>query len=63
VSALGDAGYRLWLIDQSPGMYRRAARERISRRALLRPYRAGDSMGEWPHIVAAGRGVGDPSAE
>jgi hypothetical protein len=63
VSALLDAGYRLWLIDQSPGMYRRAARARISRRALLRPYRAGEPMGEWPHILAAARGVSDPSAE
>ena len=63
VAALLDAGYRLWLIDQSPGMYRRAARTRISRGALLRPYRAGESMGEWPHIVAAAQGVSDPSAE
>jgi hypothetical protein len=36
---------------------------RISRGALLRPYRAGDSMGKWPHILAAARGVSDPSAE
>jgi FkbM family methyltransferase len=63
VAALLDAGYRLWLIDQSPGMYRRAARTRVSRGALLRPYRAGESMGQWPHIVAAARGVRDPSAE
>lgn len=59
-AALLDAGYRLWLIDQSPGMYRRAARTRVSPGALLRPYRAGESMGEWPHIVAAAPGVSGP---
>jgi FkbM family methyltransferase len=61
VGALVDAGYQLWLIDQSPSMHRRAARRDVPHRELLRPYRAGDAMGEWPHIVAAARGAGDPS--
>ena len=61
VAALLDAGYRLWLIDHSAAMYRRAARKRVPLRQLLRPYRAGEPMGEWPHIVAAADGVADPS--
>jgi FkbM family methyltransferase len=63
VAALLDAGYRLWLIDQSRGMYRRAARTRVPRGELLRPYCAGERMGEWPHIVAAAPGAGDLSDE
>jgi FkbM family methyltransferase len=61
VSALANAGYQLWLIDQSPSMHRRTARREVPHRELLRAYRAGDAMGEWPHIVAAARGAGDPS--
>ena len=61
VAALFDAGYRLWLIDQSPAMHRRAARRRVPRHELLRPYNRGQPMGDWPHLVAAAPGAADPS--
>jgi FkbM family methyltransferase len=61
VAALFDAGYRLWLIAQSPAMHRRAARQHVPRGELLRPYSRGQPMGEWPHLLAAAPGAVDPS--
>lgn len=60
VTALSDAGYRLWLIAQSPAMHRRAARRHVPRDELLRPYAWGQPMGEWPHLLAAAPGASDP---
>jgi FkbM family methyltransferase len=61
VAALFDAGYRLWLIAQSPAMHRRAARRHVPRGELLRPYGRGQPMGDWPHLLAAAPGAVDPS--
>jgi FkbM family methyltransferase len=61
VAALSDAGYRLWLIAQSPAMHRRAARRHVPRGELLRPYGRGQPMGDWPHLLAAAPGAADPS--
>lgn len=61
VAALSDAGYRLWLIAQSPAMHRRAARRHVPRGELLRPYVRGQPMGDWPHLLAAAPGASDPS--
>jgi len=61
VAALFDAGYRLWLIAQSPAMHRRAARRHVPRAELLRPYARGQPMGDWPHLLAAAPGASDPS--
>lgn len=63
VGALEDAGYRIWLIVQTPEMHRRAARRPVPRGELLHPYRAGSPMGEWPHVIAAAPGAPDPSIE
>ena len=59
-TSLAAAGYRLWLIAQSPSMHRRAARRRVPQSELLRPYRAGEPMGEWPHLLAAAPGAVAP---
>jgi len=61
VAALCDAGYRLWLIAQSPAMHRRAARRHVPRGELLRPFARGQPMGDWPHLLAAAPGAVDPS--
>jgi FkbM family methyltransferase len=63
VQPLVDAGYRLWLIDQSAAMHRRAARGDVPRSELLRPYHVGAPMGGWPHIIATAPRVPDPSSE
>jgi FkbM family methyltransferase len=59
-TSLAAAGYRLWLIAQSPSMHRRAARRRVPQSELLRPYRAGEPMGGWPHLLAAAPGAAAP---
>ena len=59
-TSLAAAGYRLWLIAQSPSMHRRAARQRVPPSELLRSYRAGEPMGEWPHLLAAAPGAAAP---
>ena len=59
-TSLAAAGYRLWLIAQSPSMLRRAARGRVPQSDLLRPYRAGEPMGGWPHLLAAAPGAAAP---
>ena len=51
---------RIWLIAQSPSMHRRAARRRVPPSELLRSYRAGEPMGEWPHLLAAAPGAPAP---
>ena len=61
VAALFDAGYRLWLIAQSPAMHRRATRRHVPRSELLHPYGRGQPMGDWPHLLAAAPGAVDPS--
>lgn len=59
-TSLAAAGYRLWLIAQTPAMHRRAARRRVPQSELLRPYRPGEPMGEWPHLLAAAPGAAAP---
>jgi FkbM family methyltransferase len=55
---LRAAGYRLWTIDHSPSMHRRAAVRRMPPCDLLRPYRAGRTEpAVWPHLLAAAPGV------
>ncbi len=56
IDLLADAGYRIWLIVQSPAMHRRAARGPVSRAELLHAYQAGEPMGPWPHVIAAAPG-------
>jgi len=54
VSLLRGHGYAAWRIDHSPDAYRWAAQMRGGREtpaSLLAPYRDGDHLGEWPHLL------------
>ena len=56
---LMDAGYRLWSVDHSPEMYRRAAQRALPMSDLLRPFASADVTEAWPHLLAAAPGF-DP---
>ena len=60
LARLLDAGYRAWLVMRTPALHRRAARESLPAGELMRPYRAGDPLGPWPHVLAAAPGAPDP---
>ncbi len=56
---LREAGYRLWAINHSAEMHRRAARAPVPMPRLMRPWQPGDEPGRWPHLFAAAAGVPD----
>jgi FkbM family methyltransferase len=60
LARLLDAGYRTWLVMRTPALHRRAARESLPASELMRPYRAGDPLGAWPHVLAAAPAAPDP---
>jgi FkbM family methyltransferase len=60
VARLLDAGYRAWIVTHTPALHRRAARHSLPALELMRPYRPGDPVGEWPHVVAAAPAAPDP---
>lgn len=49
---LVDAGYRLWSIDHSSAMYRRAARGAVPAADLLSPFNPAAALEAWPHLLA-----------
>jgi len=55
-----DAGYRTWLITHTPALHRRAAGQTLPARELMQPYRPGDRLGVWPHLLAAAPAAPDP---
>ena len=60
LARLLDAGYRAWLVMQTPALHRRAARETLPAAELMRPYRPGERLGAWPHVLAAAPAAPDP---
>jgi FkbM family methyltransferase len=60
LAGLFDAGYRAWLVTHTPAVHRRASRKSLPASELMRPYRRGDRLGTWPHVLAAAPGVPDP---
>lgn len=54
---LTDAGYRLWSIDHSSAIYRRAARRHVAAAELLRPFDPGRALEAWPHLLAVAPGL------
>ncbi len=60
LARLLDAGYRVWLVTHTPALHRRAAIHAVPALELLRPYRPGDPLGEWPHALAAAPQAPDP---
>ncbi len=58
---LRAAAYRLWAIDHSPQMHRRAARAAVPMQKLMRPWQPGDERRRWPHLFAAAPGAPDLS--
>jgi FkbM family methyltransferase len=60
LARLLDAGYRTWLITHTPALHRRAASRSLPARELMRPYRPGDRLGVWPHVLAAAPAAPDP---
>lgn len=60
LASLFDAGYRAWLVTQTPDLHRRASRKTLPASELMRPYGRGDRLGTWPHVLAAAPGAPDP---
>jgi FkbM family methyltransferase len=60
VARLLAAGYRAWLVMRTPALHRRAASHSLPAAELIRPYRPGDALGAWPHVLAAAPAAPDP---
>ncbi len=60
IDRLLEAGYRVWTIDHSSAMHRRAARAAVPLAELMRLWERGAPLGRWPHLLGTAPGVPEP---